>query len=41
MATPDEMKQSDTLTENTSGPVPGDGSQNTSRGAQCANKTKI
>jgi hypothetical protein len=41
MATPDEMKQSDASTENTFGLAPEDGLQNTSRGAQHVNKTKI
>jgi hypothetical protein len=40
MATLDEMKQSDTSTENTSGQVPGHGSWNTSRVAPHVNKTK-
>jgi len=33
MVTPDETKQSDASTENTFGLAPGDGSQNTSKGA--------
>jgi hypothetical protein len=40
MAIPDEMKQSDASIGNTSGPVPGGGSWNTSRVVQHANKTK-
>jgi len=39
--TPDEMKQSDASIEITFGLASGDGSQNTSRDAQHANKTKI
>jgi len=41
MVTLVEMKQSDTSTENTFGLVPGDGLQNTSRGAQHATKQKL
>ena len=36
----DETKQSDASIENTSGPVPGAGSQNTSKDVQLVSKTK-
>jgi hypothetical protein len=39
--TPDVMKQSDASIENTFGPAPEPGSQNTSKAAQCVNRTKI